>query len=335
MSTSTEQTPAATEWTGYSDGELAWFAEHYADTEWAVHVIGPDDVHTHADPELDDDDPANPVLTRESAFELAAGLNASWVAYKAANTPLSEYGPNVFHASVLHHGVPAESMPASAVKVGHRICSCGRWFTVDRIERGDGWTRFTAATGDGATWTDDFAGVGEATRWLELTTQTTTKAAEQHLSPAARRAKRFADLRAHYEATPGIRLDTPDGVIASLWSGGTEHERVNLLLADVNQLIRDQDKIREFWAETEVMKRVIARLVEIIDGDASEAAEELPLVAASEGAIRRHIDAQARRDEALKQARWIASEVPGDCADEGCIVVDGACLDCGTKAGAR
>src|SRR5581483_10337982 len=32
----------------YGPDELAWFAEHYADTDWIVHVIGPDEIHTNA-----------------------------------------------------------------------------------------------------------------------------------------------------------------------------------------------------------------------------------------------------------------------------------------------
>lgn len=90
---------------GYHQDELAWFAGHYADTDWIVHVIGPDEIHTNANPDLDDDDPANPVLTEQTAHELAASLNAAWAQYRATSAH-SEFGPQAFHATVFHRGVP-------------------------------------------------------------------------------------------------------------------------------------------------------------------------------------------------------------------------------------
>jgi hypothetical protein len=88
-----------TAWTGYSPEELAWFAENYADTEWAVHVIGPDDVHTASNPDLDDDDPANPPFTEATAHAFAANVRQfnAWYHAKYPNENAPGLIPNVFH----------------------------------------------------------------------------------------------------------------------------------------------------------------------------------------------------------------------------------------------
>jgi hypothetical protein len=88
----------------YDAGALAYFAEHFGNVEWAVHVIGPDDVFTREDAELDDDDPANPPFTRTSAIEFAAEVNAAAAKLAAEPDPLG-LRPT-FHAVVLHNGAP-------------------------------------------------------------------------------------------------------------------------------------------------------------------------------------------------------------------------------------
>jgi len=140
------------------------------------------------------------------------------------------------------------------------------------------------------------------------------------LSPAAKRVVAYLNARKHF---PGNGDQIAEAKTASSpWA--------RLLVSDLDALIHDQDRLHEFWAESEKQKRIIAALVEIIDGPR---VEDAPLVAASADAIQTQIDTQGRRDEALKQARWIASEFPADCAEDGCTVVDGKCLDCGKGAG--
>jgi hypothetical protein len=110
----TEQTPAG--WTGYSAEDLAWFAENFADTEWAVHVVGPDDVHTRANPDLDEDDPANPVLTEESAQAFAANVREfnAWYHAKYPNE-----GAPALIPTVMHRGVPVEPKPGPPAPHAH------------------------------------------------------------------------------------------------------------------------------------------------------------------------------------------------------------------------
>jgi hypothetical protein len=145
------------------------------------------------------------------------------------------------------------------------------------------------------------------------------------LSPAAKRAQAFLDVR----GTSGV-APLGNSAIAQAWAAGAE-KPTELLSADLVALIRDQERKWEFWAETEKQKRIIAALVELIDGPR---VEQAPSVAASRHAIQAQIDTQARLDEALKQARWIASEFPADCSEDGCTVVDGKCLDCGESGSA-
>jgi len=144
------------------------------------------------------------------------------------------------------------------------------------------------------------------------------------LSPAGRRAAVF--LRA-WAAAPVRQRRTRE--VISRQNPGAPDGGQELLAGDVRELVHDQRRLHELWCETERMKRIIAVLVEAIDGEESENAPELPSVAASQEAIQKLIDAEARQQQALNQARWIASEFPSDCED-GCTVVGGKCLDCGT-----
>jgi hypothetical protein len=96
----------------YTPDDLAWYAETYGDTEWMVHVTGMDDCHLRVNPELGDDDPANPLLTEESAAKLAEDFNG-FDAYYAQKFP-GEETPGI-HATVFHHGVPVDVATAEAV----------------------------------------------------------------------------------------------------------------------------------------------------------------------------------------------------------------------------
>lgn len=87
----------------YDADALAWFAETYGDDPWMVHVTGMDDCHTHVNPDLDDEDPANPLLTEASAVKLAADFN-SFDAYYAKRF-LGEEPPGI-HATVFRLGKP-------------------------------------------------------------------------------------------------------------------------------------------------------------------------------------------------------------------------------------
>lgn len=104
-----EQTRTADGWTGYSQTDLAWFAEHYADTDWMVHVVGPDDC-------LAEDDNGQPFNELE-AHMAAKGINEMYASLVARDP--SPYNP-FLHATVFHCGVPvadAEGEPASAAQV--------------------------------------------------------------------------------------------------------------------------------------------------------------------------------------------------------------------------
>lgn len=93
----------------YTTDELAWFAREYADTEWMVHVTGMDDCHLYANPDLEDDDPANPLLTEESATQLAKDFNAANANYASLFPDARlDLVPQI-SATVFHHGVPVES----------------------------------------------------------------------------------------------------------------------------------------------------------------------------------------------------------------------------------
>lgn len=84
--------------------ELAWFLKHFSDVEWSVYVSAMDEVHTHADPELPDDDPNNSAHTEASARATAEWINTHL-------KPRDEFDP-VMKAVVLHHGVPVETAGA-------------------------------------------------------------------------------------------------------------------------------------------------------------------------------------------------------------------------------
>lgn len=96
----------------YSADALAWFRENYADTEWMVHVQGPDDCHTHVNPDLDEDDPANALFTEATARKFAADVLAFNDWYRAQYP--AEGSPNLI-PTVFHWGVPAEPETAPPI----------------------------------------------------------------------------------------------------------------------------------------------------------------------------------------------------------------------------
>lgn len=89
----------------YSKDDLAWYREHYGDTEWMVHVAGPDDCVTHRD------EAATEPLTLKDADDLALAVNK----FTVSESENSEYAPRM-HATVFHYGRPLaapEDVPAA------------------------------------------------------------------------------------------------------------------------------------------------------------------------------------------------------------------------------
>lgn len=90
--------------TFYTSDDLAWYAEHFGGTPWAVHIIGPDEIHTHWDPELPEDDPANLEFTQRTALKWASDHNAWRKKFDKDND--GRYQDIATHCVVLHNGVP-------------------------------------------------------------------------------------------------------------------------------------------------------------------------------------------------------------------------------------
>lgn len=86
----------------YSPADLAWYRENYGNTEWMVHVAGPDTCLIYSD-EL-----GTIRFTEETARKAAAAYNA----FGKRERDLSEFAPHI-SATVFHHGVPVE-VPAVA-----------------------------------------------------------------------------------------------------------------------------------------------------------------------------------------------------------------------------
>jgi hypothetical protein len=95
----------------YTAETLAWFREQFADTEFLVHVIGPDDVLLHSD-DTDEDEGTTP-FTLVTADEAAKNINAIHAYIEATDpSPLNPF----LHATVFHHGRPLaapEDVPAA------------------------------------------------------------------------------------------------------------------------------------------------------------------------------------------------------------------------------
>lgn len=100
----------------YSAYDLAWFRENWGETEWLVHVGGPDDVLLYSDGR-DSFDPGGDQdgtvpHTLETADKAAAAINRTYQ-WTRENNP-SEFDP-FFHATVFHYGKPLadpEDVPA-------------------------------------------------------------------------------------------------------------------------------------------------------------------------------------------------------------------------------
>lgn len=103
-------TSTPTAWPGYTPEDLAWFAAHYADTEWAVHVIGPDDVHVNEPDAQGEHNPDGKPLTEQTAWALADQVHRfnAWYRAKFGEKPAytQDLIPNVFHRGVLVAGAP-------------------------------------------------------------------------------------------------------------------------------------------------------------------------------------------------------------------------------------
>jgi hypothetical protein len=96
----------------YSAADLAYYRREYADTEWMVHVIGPDDVLLHSD--VNDDDPDHEpkmLFTLATADEMAKNINSVYERLQVEDP--SPYNP-MLHATVFHYGRPLVAPDAVA-----------------------------------------------------------------------------------------------------------------------------------------------------------------------------------------------------------------------------
>jgi hypothetical protein len=139
-------TTTADGWTGYTDADLTYLAENFRADPWAVHIIGPDEIHTHANTELADDDPTNPVLTEQAAREMVANTNRFAREHAEKNPDPQGYRP-VVHAVLLHYGVP---VPADAPVPPELTASAHLRRVFDRQEQSDpvllaAWAKGTLA----------------------------------------------------------------------------------------------------------------------------------------------------------------------------------------------
>lgn len=100
----------------YDTEDLEFFADHYGQVPWFVHVAGPEEALLHLDdgPELAGITPH----TRETAFAAAAAVNAVTTLLHTQLTDLNPYWP-LARATVFHHGAPKDAPvePNDAVKV--------------------------------------------------------------------------------------------------------------------------------------------------------------------------------------------------------------------------
>jgi hypothetical protein len=87
----------------YDEETLDYLYNLTASRPWAIHLIGPDEVHYNVNFEKDPDADDNPELTQRTALKTASELNA----FVAAQPPHpGEDPPLMYHAVVLHHGEP-------------------------------------------------------------------------------------------------------------------------------------------------------------------------------------------------------------------------------------
>lgn len=88
--------------TFYDEVTLNYLYRIMAGRPWAIHLIGPDEIHYNEDFEKPEDDPANPELTQRTALKVATELNA----FVATQVRPDEDPPLMYHAVVFHYGEP-------------------------------------------------------------------------------------------------------------------------------------------------------------------------------------------------------------------------------------
>jgi len=86
----------------YDDETLDYLYRTMAGREWAIYLIGPDEIHFNEDFEKPEDDPTNPELTQRTALKTATEVNA--LAAELARP--DEDPPIMYHAVVFHQGEP-------------------------------------------------------------------------------------------------------------------------------------------------------------------------------------------------------------------------------------
>ncbi len=87
----------------YSGEDLAYYAHEFADDEWMVHVVGPDDCYLRTNPDLADDAPNTPLVPAATARALVAATEKC-NAWHDAKYPLEE--PAGLVATIFRRGVP-------------------------------------------------------------------------------------------------------------------------------------------------------------------------------------------------------------------------------------
>lgn len=111
--------------TFYDDETLDHLHRVIAGREWAIHLIGPDEIHFNEDFEKPEDDPTNPELTQRTALKVATEVNAL-----AAELARPGEDPSImYHAVVFHQGEPW--VPSELDGPVDEYCE---WFDFDTCE---------------------------------------------------------------------------------------------------------------------------------------------------------------------------------------------------------
>ena len=101
----------------YTPTDLSWWRENYGETEWLVHVIGPDDILLYSDEQngfgFEDGPDGTTPFTLTTADEMAKNINAVHERIERDDpSPLNPF----LHATVFHYGRPLaapEDIPAA------------------------------------------------------------------------------------------------------------------------------------------------------------------------------------------------------------------------------
>jgi hypothetical protein len=112
--------------TFYDEAALDYLHRVMAGHQWAIHLIGPDEIHYNVDFKKPEDDPDNPEFTQRTALKTAAELNA----FVASQARPDEDPPLMYHAVVFHQGEPW--LPSKEDGPAGEYCE---WFDFDSFDR--------------------------------------------------------------------------------------------------------------------------------------------------------------------------------------------------------